>query len=108
MIFHANNDFFSRTIDQEGVICWATFDKGVDADGCSRVIIAWNYFNRGVILAAAHKNVTPFKARVEDGWPVKDGVKKNISMPTESPPPTREDLLERTTPRNSRRRMTRH
>lgn len=42
-----------------------------------------------MILAAAHKNVTPFKARVEDGWPPKDGVKKNISMPTENPPPTR-------------------
>lgn len=29
VILHASNDFFSRTIDQEGVICWATFDKGV-------------------------------------------------------------------------------
>lgn len=29
VILHATNDFFSRAIDQQGVIFWATFDKGV-------------------------------------------------------------------------------
>lgn len=43
-------------------------------------------FQSGVVPAAAHKNVTPFKARVEDGWPGlrgrdRGGMKKNISMP---------------------------
>lgn len=71
------------------MICWATFDKGVTQTLALPCVNCLKLFQSGVILAAAHKNVTPFKARVEDGWPVKDGVKKNISMPTESPPPTR-------------------
>lgn len=67
------------------------FDKGVTRTrgwGRSRVIIARNYFNRGWCRRLLIKTSRLLKRR-KMGWPVKDGVKKNISMPAESTPPTR-------------------
>lgn len=59
------------------------FDKGVTRTrgwGRSRVIIARNYFNRGWCRRLLIKTSRLLKRR-KMGWPVKDGVKKNISMP---------------------------
>lgn len=68
VILHVGNDFLSRHWSDGGAGgYWATFDKGVTRtwmgsfprDNCPEL-----FQSQGVIPAAAHKNVTPFKARV--------------------------------------------